>query len=85
MYTVVFTKQADKTLKRLPRQTAKLIAEKIQLLAEDPYQPNPNVTKLQNREGYRLRMGDWRIIYEIINNELVIVVLKIGPRGSVYE
>ncbi|RPI58500.1 MAG: hypothetical protein EHM56_01630 [Chloroflexi bacterium] len=43
------------------------------------------MTKLQNRPGYRLRVGDWRVIYEIENDELIILVLRIGLRGEVYR
>jgi mRNA interferase RelE/StbE len=44
-----------------------------------------NVTKLQNRDGFRLRIGDWRVIYEVQDQQLVILVLKIGSRGEVYR
>ncbi len=43
------------------------------------------VTKLQNRSGFRLRVGDWRVIYEIQDDQVVILVLKIAPRGGVYQ
>lgn len=85
MYRVVFTKQVDKVLRKMPRNQMQLIREKLNQLAEDPYAPNNNVTKLQNRPGYRLRIGNWRVIYELLDEQLVIVVLKVGPRGSVYR
>ena len=44
-----------------------------------------NATKLQGRPGYRLRVGDWRVIYEINKDEVVIIVMKIAPRGEVYR
>ena len=47
--------------------------------------PGPNAMKLQNRSGYRLRISDWRVIYEIRNDDLVILVLKIAQRGEVYR
>jgi mRNA-degrading endonuclease RelE of RelBE toxin-antitoxin system len=46
---------------------------------------NPNVTKLQNRPGYRLRVGDWRVIYDVQEGEMIILVLKVGSRGDVYR
>jgi mRNA interferase RelE/StbE len=85
MYTVVFTKQALRVLRRLPRNIADLIRAKITEIAQDPYATHNNVTKLVGRPGYRLRVGDWRVIYELQNEQLVLLVLKIGPRGEVYE
>jgi mRNA interferase RelE/StbE len=85
MYEVVFTKQALRSLRRIPRNIAMLIREKLEQLAEDPYAPNNNVTKLVGRPGYRLRVGDWRVIYELQDGQLILLVIKIGPRGEVYE
>jgi mRNA interferase RelE/StbE len=85
VYKILFAKQAHRALLRLPRNTAILIRQKLEQLASDPYAPNLNAKKLQNRSGYRLRIGDWRVIYEIQNDELIILVLKIAPRGEVYR
>jgi len=84
-YKITFTKEAQKALLRLPRNTAILVRKKLELLAADPYAPMTNAKKLQNRSGYRLRIGDWRVIYEIKNDELVVLVLKIAQRGEVYR
>ena len=85
MYRVLFTKQAERALLRLLRAFANNVREKLTMIANDPYAHHNNVTKLQNRPGYRLRVGDWRVIYEIQNDEVVILVLKIAPRGEVYR
>ena len=85
MYRIVFTKQADRALRKMSRNTASLIREKLDQLAQNPYARNPNLTRLQGRPGYRLRVGDWRIIYELEDDRLVILVLKIAPRGEVYR
>ena len=63
--------------------TARLIRDKLRLLAENPHATNSNATKLQGRAGYRLRVGDWRVIYELVDDVLVILVLDIGPRGGI--
>ena len=58
---------------------------KLQELAVDPYARNNNVKKLVGRPGFRLRVGDWRLIYELHAAELVVLVVKFGPRSSIYE
>ena len=70
---------------RIPKNTAKLIREKLEIIAVDPYANHPNAKKLQGREGYRLRVGDWRIVYKVQNEQLIIVALKIASRGEVYK
>lgn len=81
----MFSSQAVKTIQKLPRNIAFLIREKIDLLAKDPYNPNLASKKLHGRAGYRIRVGDWRILYELKNEELIIIIIKIGSRGDVYK
>ena len=85
MYSVMFTKEALRTLRRIPKNIAQLIREKIDTIAVDPYAPHNNVTKLVGRPGYRLRVGDGRVIYEVQGDQLIMLVVKIGPRGDIYE
>ncbi|MFM2041687.1 MAG: hypothetical protein RLY86_263 [Pseudomonadota bacterium] len=84
MYEVRYTADALKTLRRIPRTTALLIRAKVTALAADPMAAQ-QVKKLKGRDAYRLRVGDWRVIYEIENGRMVIIVVKIGPRGDVYD
>ncbi|HLO18744.1 MAG TPA: type II toxin-antitoxin system RelE/ParE family toxin [Anaerolineales bacterium] len=83
----VYSKEATKSLQRIPRNTAQLIREKLETIAADPYAyaDHPNAKKLQGREGYRLRVGDWRILYKIENEQLMIIVLKVASGGEVYK
>jgi len=85
VYKISYTKEAEKTLQRMPRNVANLIREKLKDIAVNPYADHPKATKLQGREGYRLRVGDWRVIYKIQNEQLIIVVMKIASRGEVYR
>lgn len=85
MFEARFTPDAIKVLQRMPRNVAKLIRGKIDRLARDPHAPNNNVAKLVGRPGHRLRIGDWRVIYELDDRRHVLAVLVIGPRGSIYE
>lgn len=69
----------------MPRDTAALTRAKLEQLAKDPHAQRSNVTKLQGRSGYRLGDGDWRAIYEVCDDRLLILVLKIATRGEVYR
>ena len=84
MYLVQFRKEALRFLERQDEKTAGRILEKIKELAKDPYAPNNNVKKLTGRDGYRLRIGNIRAIYDIYDKVLVIDVLEIGFRGAIY-
>jgi len=68
----------------MPRNVAAAIQVKIKVLANDPYSAT-NVKKLTGRDGYRLRVGDWRVLFEINDGKLVILVLAVRPRGGAYE
>jgi mRNA interferase RelE/StbE len=85
VYKIIYTAQAAKTMLKIPRETARLIREKVELVARDPFSSIPNSKKLQGRSGYCLRVGDWRIIYEINKDKVVIIVLKVATRGEVYK
>ena len=84
MYSIEFTKQADKALDKMPRNTRLLVVEKIKQLARDPFGA-ANVKQLVGRPGCRLRVGDWRVIYDVESRRLVVRVLKFGSRAEVYE
>ena len=86
MFTVVTTKTARRSLMRMPRNLERRIVEKIKALAGDPFAPNPNLTPLKGiRNGYRLRVGDWRILYTLDTEASTIVVAAIEGRGGVYR
>lgn len=84
MYRVVTTKLFDKGLSKLPVNWQKRIVARIEEVAANPYAANNNVKRFQGRAGYRLRVGDWRVIYELEDDRLVMLVLEVGSRGSIY-
>ena len=80
---IAYSKQALRTLRRIPKNESSRIRSKIEQYAKDPETLAANVKILQGRVGYRLRVGDWRVIFD--ENDVVIDVIAIGPRGNVYE
>lgn len=84
MYSIEFTRRAQKALEAMPRNQRELIQHKIDALARDPFGA-ANVKALVGQPGYRLRVGDWRVIYDVEQERVVIRVLRIAPRGGAYE
>ena len=82
MKQIVYRPAAVKVLRRMPRTTALRIMGKIEAYAADPSSQANNVKALKGREGIRLRAGDWRVI---MHDGEVLDVLRIGPRGGVYD
>lgn len=84
MYLITFSKQADKALRKMPSNIAQNIVKKIKKLSINP-DIMKNVKKLTDHPGFRLRSGDWRIIYVINKNEKLIQIVKIKTRGDGYK
>ncbi len=84
VYKILTTKTFAKSLSRLPENWQKRILAKIKEIAADPYMRHDNVTRLQGRDGYRLRIGDWRVIYELHDDRLELWALEVGARGGIY-
>lgn len=86
VYRVKLKKTAIKFLQRQDTIRQLQIKEIIEQLRMNPYEV-ANVKPLQGFEEktFRVRFGQFRIIYQVIDHELTILVLKIGPRGDVYK
>lgn len=83
-YRIEIKKSAAKELKKIPRPDQKRISIAIDNLAENL--PNPDTTKMKgNNPFHKIRVGDYRIIYEIQNNVLLILIIKIGHRKDIYR
>jgi mRNA interferase RelE/StbE len=81
--TFTYSKSAIKTLRRLPTNVSARNVEKIDSYAADSTVLANNVKKLQGRDGYRLRVGDWRVVFD--ESDTVLDVLAIGARSGIYE
>ena len=83
-YRIELTRDAAKSLRAIPKKDQIRIAAKIDRLAESL--PNPSETKLKGDNPFhKVRVGNYRIIYEIQNDILLILILKIGHRKEVYR
>lgn len=82
-YRIVFSARAEKAVAAMDAKLRARIVGKIDRLAADPYH-SPNVTAMHGG-GYRLKVGDWRVVYEIEDDRLVIMVVRIGHRREVYR
>ena len=85
MKQISYTKSAIRVLRRMPANTSELIRSKIEAYAGDPASQANNIKPLNGRDGIRLRVGDWRVVYDVDSGRLVVRVLRIGARGGVYE
>ena len=82
-FTVRIEKSPRKFLKTLQISEKKQIDAALTILADNPIPPKAK--KLSGRDGYRIRVGDYRIIYEIQKNLLVVLVIDIGHRREIYR
>ncbi len=83
-YSIEFRPSVLKNLERFPKRDLVRIKKKIEELGRDL--PDPNTTKMKgNHSFHRVRTGDYRIIYEIQDDRLIILVVKIGHRKDVYK
>jgi len=83
-YTITFTRKAAKSFQKIPAKLGNGIINALKDLAQDPYS-HGSVKKLEGQDGYRLRVGDYRVVYTLEDEILVIHVIKIGTRGDVYK
>ncbi|MEK6932868.1 MAG: type II toxin-antitoxin system RelE/ParE family toxin [Nanoarchaeota archaeon] len=82
MYEIIFSQTALNQFKKLEKITQERI---IKTLERIKIRPEAYVKKLVNDPGYRLRVGDYRVILDIDKNKLLILVIKIGHRRNIYE
>lgn len=83
-YTVIVERQVEKILRRLPKEILARVDRSLLSLADEPRPAG--CKKLRGYKNlYRLRLGDWRLIYAIEDDKLVVLVIEIAPRGEAYQ
>lgn len=82
-YSVHIKRSAAKELEAVPLKDRTRLIKRIQGLAREPRPPG--CEKLSGEEKYRLRQGDYRILYEIVDQRLIVTVVRIGNRRDVYR
>ena len=86
MFEIKLTKRARKDLSALPKQTYEKILDSLELLRINPFAEILQFKKLRTRQNlYRIRVGNYQVIYEVHGNELIIIVVRIGHRKDVYR
>jgi len=82
-YKIVFRKSVLTDLRPIPNRDVKRILNTIDSLSEDPRPPG--CEKLSGQERFRVRQGNYRIVYEIRDDEIVVIIVKIGHRKNIYR
>ncbi|MBL7178800.1 MAG: type II toxin-antitoxin system RelE/ParE family toxin [Desulfobacterales bacterium] len=82
-YKLFFKKSVQKDFDTIPKKDLKRILSRIKTLAENPRPPG--CEKLTGQERYRLRQGQYRIVYSIQDDELTVWIVKVGHRKDIYR
>ena len=83
-FRILFAKSAEKAFLGLDRDIQRRIARAIESLGKNP-RPSGYVKLQGESDLYRIRAGDWRVVYTIQNQKLIVLVLKIGHRREIYR
>jgi mRNA interferase RelE/StbE len=84
-YTIIIKQQAKKKLQSLSRPERFRLAEKIEMLGSKPDNTELDIKKLEGEPYYRLRVGNWRVIFDRQDEVKIIAIEKIKPRGDAYK
>ena len=82
-YKVIFTKSVKKDFRKIPKLEVSKILYEIEELAKNPR--SSKTKKLKGEKLYRLRVGNYRVIYDIQDNLMLIFVVKLGHRSDIYR
>lgn len=82
-YTVLIERYAQKQIMKLDKKVIPVIKTTIASLADNP-RPY-GYKKLKGEDAYRIRVGDYRIIYEIDNDKIIVIIVSVGHRKEIYK
>jgi mRNA interferase RelE/StbE len=82
-YAIAILRRAQKELQRLPRADYERVHDAIRALADEPRPPG--CLALTGRDGWRIRVGNYRVIYEINDTQHLVTILHVGHRRDVYR
>jgi mRNA interferase RelE/StbE len=83
VYSVTIERDARKTLARVPAADSRRLLTAIAALSANPRPPG--CKKLVDRDGWRIRVGNYRVIYDINDDGLTVLVVTVATRGDVYR
>lgn len=83
-FSIEFTPSAVREFKRLPKEVQQRISPSIERLARDPF-PHGVKKLIAEQNVYRIRVGDYRVLYQVEADKLIVLVLKIGHRREIYR
>ena len=82
-YNIFFKRSAVKDLGPIPKKDLRRIINRIKSLQEDPRPPG--CEKLAGQDRYRIRQGNYRIVYAVQDQDLTVWIVKVGPRRDIYR
>ena len=82
MYKIIWSASAEKELRKLEHGIAGRIYAKVSSLSSNPFR---NAIKLAGEKGYRIRIGDYRVLFDVDSKTVSILILKVGHRSIVYD
>jgi mRNA interferase RelE/StbE len=85
-YAFRWRERAVRQLRAIPEQTALAVLQALTPLGDDPRRSDANIKKLAGySDRYRLRVGDYRIVYKITDTQLIILIVGVGHRREAYR
>jgi mRNA interferase RelE/StbE len=82
-YRILVRRSAEKEIARLPDATRRAVVQRIRALGEEPRPPGSQ--KLSGRDGYRIRQGDYRVVYTVDDAVRTVTIVRVAHRSDVYR